>query len=113
MKQQANESKQKRQIIEPVVAFVRHLLSGEQLLVPKSLGIYCLDAAEPVSIQEISIALDVILPAYKVPKEVAEVHPAHLIILEIAQVLGHAWRQIAFDAVQHALQLTHHSYVLS
>ena len=84
MKQQANESEQKGQIIEPVITLVGALLSGEQLLISKSLGVYRLDSAEPVSIQKIPVALDVILSTHKVPEKVAEVHPAHLIILEIA-----------------------------
>ena len=83
MKQQSEQSEQEWQVVETVVAFVLKLLARQSILIAQSFCIDGLNAAEPVAVQEVSVALNVILSAYKIPQEVAEVHPTHLIVLEV------------------------------
>ena len=56
------------------------------------------DAADPVAIPGIAEALDVVLFAGKVPHEVAEVHPARLVVDEVFDVIGHGWLGVGVHA---------------
>ena len=51
--------------------------------------------------------LEVVLFPRKVPQEVTEIHPPHLIILEVTEVFRCAGNQIGLNAVEHSFHLTH------
>ena len=72
-----------------VLARVVLEVTGGVRLVSETEVVYGLDAALPVSYERISgrRTVDIVLTSGEVPHEVAPVHPVHLIIKEIRQIL--------------------------
>ena len=68
-------------------AVVLHFL-GEGIPISESFGINEVDPAKPIAVHEIPMALDIILLADVIPKEVPEVHPTDLVIRKEPQILS-------------------------
>ena len=86
--QQPEDTEQKRQHIVDIVSFIignirRHIiLRADKYLVDR------LDTGDPVTVQHLTIPLDIILTSGEVPHEVAPVHEIELVSEEITQVFG-------------------------
>ena len=86
LERQSDQAQNQRQVEEPVPAAVVHHLLGERVPVAQAFGVDEVDPAQPVAVHEVAVTLDVVLLSNEVPKEVPEVHPAHLEVREKAQV---------------------------
>ena len=83
---QSDQAQNQRQVKEAVPAAVVHHLLGERVPVAQALGVDEVDPAQPISIHEVAVALDVVLLSNEVPEEVPEIHPAHLEVREKSEI---------------------------
>ena len=86
LEHQADEAQQEREQVETIVRLVLRPGRGQAVPAAKALGIDEVHTGQPVSVHEIPVALRVVLAPGEVPHEVTQVHPAHLVAGEKAQV---------------------------
>ena len=112
LEHQAHEAQDQRQVEELVQSPVLLHVAAQHVAVAQALGVDGVHPTQPVAIEEAPVALHVVLLPNEIPKEVAEVHPSHLVVGEEPQVLSLGGHQFFQHVVQPALGLQGPSNVL-
>src|SRR5690606_29935887 len=94
----AQESQYQRQEVIFVIRGIGFQRVGQGVLPAQSHLVNKFDAAYPVAASQVAMALFVVLPARKVPQEVAAVHMPHLVAKKEPQVVAKGWA-LAFAQV--------------
>ena len=91
LEEEADQAQDERQEEEVILSAVVGQIVGRVALVAQMKLVDEFDAAFPVAPDRVArrVAVQVVLPAYEIPHEVADIHVVHLIVEEEAQVVLH------------------------